>query len=574
MKLSLNIQTGSLAGRRFELTDGFLTIGRGERCNIRFDPLSERVASKEHCFIEAKPDGFYLTDNKSTNGTILNGEKVVSAKLNSGDRVQFGKNGVEALIQIGDNVIANEQTSVMSDFQQPPLGETQMPSQDYQPSAVTQIAQQVQPIGSASYSGQSNSSDFYQPQPTQAFQNPSVNLRNSLQSLGMGGVPPQYLPEPETPQKRKYFLIAAAIFAITFLSIVVMLLISSSLSRSPDGGFTLTIEGVLTALMACCVAFIPALFYLIPLVWLDRYDPEPAWLLALAFAWGALVAVIVSFIINTTIGQTVFEVTGDPNAANAISGIISAPLFEEGSKGLGLLIILIFFRRYFDDILDGIVFAGVVALGFATVENVLYYGRGILQGRDMLLVLLVMRGVLSPFAHVTFTSMTGIGCGISRESHNIYVRILMPLLGYICAVALHAFWNGMAFLVGGCGFLLGYIFLEIPFFALFVGFAFYIMHRQNKILKEMLAIDVARGLIPPEHLQKATSAFKSTGWLLSGLFSGNFRARSAYLRAIGKLGLSYWHIQRATAAQGQTASFQQNPILRAEVLKWRDLVTE
>ena len=41
---------------------------------------------------------------------------------------------------------------------------------------------------------------------------------------------------------------------------------------------------------------------------------------------------------------------------------------------------------------------------------------------------------------------------------------------------------------------------------------------------------------------------------------------------LGKLGLSYWHIQRATAAQGQTASFQQNPILRQEVLKWRERV--
>jgi hypothetical protein len=130
----------------------------------------------------------------------------------------------------------------------------------------------------------------------------------------------------------------------------------------------------------------------------------------------------------------------------------------------------------------------------------------------------------------------------------------------------------MAVIGGLGGFLLGYLFLEIPFFLIFVGFSVYVMYRQNKILKEMLAIDVARGMIPPEHLQRATSAFSSTGWLISGLFSGNFRARSAYLRSIGKLGLSYWHIQRATAAQGHTASFQQNPILRAEVLRWRDQV--
>ncbi len=88
----------------------------------------------------------------------------------------------------------------------------------------------------------------------------------------------------------------------------------------------------------------------------------------------------------------------------------------------------------------------------------------------------------------------------------------------------------------------------------------------------MLAIDVAREMIPKEHLQKATSAFGSTFWLVEGIFSGKFSARNKYLRALGKLGLSYWHIQRATAAQGQTGSFQQNPILREEVLRWRDKV--
>ena len=55
--------------------------------------------------------------------------------------------------------------------------------------------------------------------------------------------------------------------------------------------------------------------------------------------------------------------------------MISAPVIEEGSKGLGVLAALLFFRKYFDDILDGIIFAGVITLGFATVENVLYYGE-------------------------------------------------------------------------------------------------------------------------------------------------------------------------------------------------------
>ena len=179
---------------------------------------------------------------------------------------------------------------------------------------------------------------------------------------------------------------------------------------------------------------------------------------------------------------------------------------------------------------------------------------------------------MSAFALVTFTAMTGIGCGFARESHNKLVKILMPVIGYVAAVALHALWNGMAVIGGLQGFVVGYLVLEIPFFFIFVGFSLFIMRRQNKILNEMLAIDIARGLIPSEHVKTATSAFRSSAWIIGGLFEGKFKARSNYVRAIGKLGLSYWHIQRATAAQGQTGSFQQNPILRDEVLKWRDQV--
>src|SRR5258707_15327812 len=105
-----------------------------------------------------------------------------------------------------------------------------------------------------------------------------------------------------------------------------------------------------------------------------------------------------------------------------VGGVISAPIFEEGSKGLGVVIVLVFFRRYFDDILDGLVFAGIIALGFATVENVLYYGRAIgdaetgMAGGTLGLTF-VFRGVLFPFAHVTFTSMTRLGRVIARETH-------------------------------------------------------------------------------------------------------------------------------------------------------------
>jgi RsiW-degrading membrane proteinase PrsW (M82 family) len=500
MKLKITIQNGSLAGKTAELDTGFLTFGRDVNCNVKFD-AGERVVSSKHAFIEAKPDGFYLTDNNSTNGTYVNGSRVQFHKLNSADVLSLGKDGITAQVFI----------------ESPPIspGQFQSPQTGFQASA---------------------------PMPQQ-----SANWRASMSRIGVGASEIQ----PAKSQTGKKLGIAITIFVVVFLALIVTVMITSSL-------------GLAAAIVAAAVAFVPACIYILPLIWLDRYDPEPLWLLALAFAWGALVAVIFSATVNDLMGAYF---------GRDVASVVSAPVFEEGSKGFGLVLLLLFFRHEFDDILDGIVFGGTIALGFATVENVLYYGRGLVEGGfPMLVGLFFLRGILSPFAHVTFTAMTGIGCGIARESHNTLVRILLPVLGYGCAVLLHAVWNGTPTFFGFEGFWLGYFFLQVPFFAIFVCFAGYIMYRQNKILKEMLAIDVARGLLTQEQFSTATSAFKSSAWLLGSIGTNKYRPRKRFLRAVGKLGLTYWHIQRATAAQGQTASFQQNPILREEVLKWRDKI--
>jgi RsiW-degrading membrane proteinase PrsW (M82 family) len=415
-----------------------------------------------------------------------------------------------------------------------------------------------------------------------------VDLQSSLSGIGLGRMEAR----PQPKRTGLYVAIGLLILIIPVLLTIVTLIMLQNMDPAP-------------AILATVIAFTPAMLYLLPLRWIDRYDPEPLWLLALAFTWGALVAVIVSYVVNTVFGIVVYTGTGSAGAANILSAVLSAPIIEESSKGVGLLILLIFFRRYFDDIVDGIVFGGVIALGFATVENVLYYGTGLSDAyKDYgftsgalwsFLILFAIRGMFSPFAHVTFTSMTGIGCGIARESHNGFVRFIMPVVGYVLAVVLHMIWNGITIVslivldsydllsnceviglggenVGACGFFVAYIVLQVPFFLILAGFIIYIMRRQRRILNDMLAMDVTRGLIPEEHLKIATSPIKAQTWRWGGIFSGKYLSRSRYIRAIGKLGLSYWHIQRATAAQGHTASFQQNPVLREEVLKWRDKV--
>ena len=178
MKLLLTVQSGSLAGKTYQLNEGFLTVGRGENCAVRFDPLTERIASKQHAYIEAKPDGFYLTDNQSSNGTLLNNQKIQSAKLNSGDRIQFGKNGVEAVINLQTEAFNSEPTQIKPDFQ--PANQTP--------------------------------------------QSPPVNWKNSISGFGVSRLQAPVQPS----QTGKYVGAAAAIFSVVFLSLIVMLLMFAS----------------------------------------------------------------------------------------------------------------------------------------------------------------------------------------------------------------------------------------------------------------------------------------------------------------------------------------------------------
>jgi RsiW-degrading membrane proteinase PrsW (M82 family) len=510
--LRIDIRDGSLAGQKREISMGAITIGRNADSGLQFHPLTDRVVSGRHAVIQAEADGYYLIDQKSTNGTFVNGARVSRDRLKNGDMVQFGTQGPHAIITIIER--------------------------EPRPAALPVSHAPAMPDPSMLHAVQ------FANEPDLAELPIENNFRKSFANIGL------YNPDKPAVEKKtgKHIGIAITLIVAVFLSLLVISLVKEEM-------------GIVIGTMAAILAFVPACFYVLPLLWLDRYDPEPPWALAGAFAWGALVSIVVSLVINSTVMVIFGEAAGM---------LISAPIFEEASKGFGVLLVLVLLRREFDDIVDGIVYAGIIALGFATVENVFYYGREFIEhGQAGLQATFFARGILSPFAHVIFTSMTGIGCGIARESHKWAVRIVMPIVGYFVAVTLHAIWNTLA---SGDAFIIGYIVFEIPFFLLFVAFLFYIARRERKILHEMLSAEVAMGLISENQLKTVTSSLKSLGWILSGVGIGKAGKRRKFLRALAKLGLSYWHIQRATVAHGVTRSFSLSPILRSEVKKLREQI--
>jgi RsiW-degrading membrane proteinase PrsW (M82 family) len=323
--------------------------------------------------------------------------------------------------------------------------------------------------------------------------------------------------------------------------------------------------GVGAALIGLVVAFLPAPVYLAVWLWLDRYDPEPAWILAGAFVWGAGAATFVAGIINTLFQATTLAFGGSQRAAQLLSASVSAPFAEEALKGLAVVAIFLLIRREFDGVVDGIVYAGVVALGFATVENVLYYGRAMAaKGAGLLAVVFVLRGVLGPFAHAVFTSLTGIGCGLARQTHRSAVRVTAPLAGYLGAVTLHGLWNTLAAAAGGLGgILVVYLLVWAPLFLCFFAGVVYLSQREARLMQRMLEIEVARGLLQAEHVAIVGSWPRRVSWLAGDW--AKLRARRRFLHAASRLAMCYWHASRAASAGGQTLSSTRLPHFRGEI---------
>jgi len=253
--------------------------------------------------------------------------------------------------------------------------------------------------------------------------------------------------------------------------------------------------------------FVPMFLFAAFVYWLDRYEKEPKALLGAAFFWGVVIAAGGAFIINTAFGIGIYLFTGSESASDFGTSSIVAPFVEEFLKGLAVLIVFLMFRREFDSILDGIIYAGIAALGFAATENVLYiYERGFVEGGwTGLWALVFIRVVIVGWQHPFYTAFTGIGFAISRTNNNILIKIIAPLAGYAVAVTTHAFHNTFGGLVGGLeGLAMGTV-IDWFGWTLMLGFIIWMIAHEYNIVKRQLKEEVGIGLISAAQYQQALS---------------------------------------------------------------------
>lgn len=275
-----------------------------------------------------------------------------------------------------------------------------------------------------------------------------------------------------------------------------------------------TVTGTLGFLIGVCLALLPLPALIAAFRWLDRYEPEPPRLLAFAFFWGATVAALLSGTLNF-IGAMIITSGAALDAAGSAlaTAIYVAPWVEEAAKGAALLAIFLFRRHEFDGIVDGIVLAGMVGVGFAFSENILYYGEAFLTGSQELGtaggisaagLTFLLRGVFSPFAHPLFTVLTGIGLGVAVSSRSTLVRWSAPVAGFLAAVLLHSTWNRSAG-SGLGGFVVSYLVIMVPAFIVLVTVATWSRRREGRVVATRLPAYVEAGWLAPADVAMVSS---------------------------------------------------------------------
>jgi len=324
-------------------------------------------------------------------------------------------------------------------------------------------------------------------------------------------------------------------------------------------------------ILSVIFGFLPMLVFAFFVYWLDRYEKEPRHLLGGAFVWGAVVAAGFAFLINTLLGAGIFILTGSELISQQTTGSLIAPIIEEFLKGMAVLIVFFFYRKEFDSILDGIVYAGITALGFAATENTYYiFNYGYLEsGYTGLLTLVFIRVILVGWQHPFYTAFFGIGLAIGRLSPHRFKRLLFPTGGLLLSIALHSIHNTIPSIIPGiAGIVIGTLFDWTGWLGLGI-FILYVIYHEKKLIQSELKEEVQLGIISLEQYLKSSSSIARFKTLLNHLGKPSFPTIAHFYQLCAELAHKKHQFRRLGDEEGNLKIIAQ---LRGELAQLSPLV--
>jgi RsiW-degrading membrane proteinase PrsW (M82 family) len=178
-----------------------------------------------------------------------------------------------------------------------------------------------------------------------------------------------------------------------------------------------------------------------------RYRREPFRLLGLTFLFGAL-ALLPSYLTSLSLEVLTGWRPDTPNLLHAALGaLLIVGLVEESCKFV-VVRLYAFPKREFDEPYDGIMYSVMAALGFATVENVLYVvTRGAGVG--------IMRAVLAVPCHAFDGVLMGYFLGLAKFARTSGRGYWLSALGLGLAALAHGVYDFLVFSLDKAPLLLG-----------------------------------------------------------------------------------------------------------------------
>lgn len=190
--------------------------------------------------------------------------------------------------------------------------------------------------------------------------------------------------------------------------------------------------------LAVFAALLPVFVLLIYIYVQDKKDPEPVRLLFKGVFFGILSALLVILVVGLLQPLALLGLSADTPVGAFAQAFLEAAIPEECAKCL-MLWLLLRKNRYFDQRLDGIVYAVCVGMGFAGFENILY----LISNLDSLAVVGTMRGIFSVPGHFFFAVAMGYYVSLARFSRNFFKRGYYRILTLLVPIVLHVIYDAI-----------------------------------------------------------------------------------------------------------------------------------
>jgi RsiW-degrading membrane proteinase PrsW (M82 family) len=140
----------------------------------------------------------------------------------------------------------------------------------------------------------------------------------------------------------------------------------------------------------------------------DKHEREPIGLLARSFLFGIL-SIFITLILSKVIDQFI-TINEQDVSEQAVHAFLIVALVEEFSKFIFVRGVL-YNNKNFNEPFDGIVYAVMVSMGFATFENILYVADGGIQTA-------ILRMFTAVPAHAAFAVLMGYYLGKAKFEHK------------------------------------------------------------------------------------------------------------------------------------------------------------